>query len=97
MAKVLVMRNRAYGKARAEHVASTGRRTLHRFVLHRTRPGATLYTDDNPAYRKLPDTRHAWVTHSAGEYVRDPVHTNGVESINALIKRAMKSTSLPAA
>ena len=36
------------------------------------------------------DIRHAVVNHSVGEYVRDMIHTNGVESFWSVLKRAHK-------
>ena len=58
------------------------------FVLG-TVPGASVYTDDSTAYTTLPD--HESVKHSVGEYVRG-IHTNGVESFWATLKRAHKGT-----
>ena len=53
--------------------------------------GATIYTDENPAYNDLNGLffRAASVNHSAGEYKRGPVHTNGVESVWAVLKRGL--------
>ena len=42
-------------------------------------------------YKGLPN-KHEAVNHSAGEYVRDQVHTNGIESFWAMLKRAHKGT-----
>jgi len=33
---------------------------------------------------------HESVCHSKGEYVRDDVHTNGIESLRSMLKRAYK-------
>ncbi len=57
--------------------------------------GATVVTDEFKAYRSLPNHGfdHKTVRHSAGEYdsageyVRDMAHTNGIESFWALLKR----------
>ena len=51
-------------------------------------PNAPIYTDGSRAYDGLPN-REA-VHHSVGEYVRDQVHTNGVESFWSMLKRAHK-------
>ena len=53
-------------------------------------PGTRIYTDDATAYTHLPN--HASVKHSVSEYVRGDVHTNGIESFWALLKRAHKGT-----
>ncbi len=51
--------------------------------------GATLLTDENNAYKGLPDGyTHFAVNHSKGEYVRDGyIHTNGIEGAWSLLKR----------
>ncbi len=50
-----------------------------------------MYTDELAAYNDL-DRDHATVNHGAGEYVSGPVHTNGIESFWAMLKRAHKGT-----
>ncbi len=50
---------------------------------------ATVYTDEAKSYAGLP-YRHETVKHSAGEYVRQQAHTNGIESFWATLKRAHK-------
>ena len=50
--------------------------------------GATIYTDEHRGYRGLKkDYEHSAVCHSVGEYVRGECHTNGIESVWALLKR----------
>ena len=82
------VRDRETGKVVAKPVASTKRETLQGFVQDNIVEGATIYTDDNKAYDGLPN--HATVKHSVGEYVRQNVHTNGVESFWAMFKRGQK-------
>lgn len=74
----------------AKVVEDTTAETLQGFVLGKTVPGASVYTDDSTAYTTLPD--HESVKHSVGEYVRGQIHTNGVESFWATLKRAHKGT-----
>ena len=50
---------------------------------------ATVYTDDSSAYKGLPFD-HDTVTHSLSEYVKGDVHTNGIESLWSMLKRAHK-------
>ena len=59
---------------------SPDKSTLQGFVRENAAMGATLYTDDNPSSRGMVDFEHESVKHSAGEYVREQAHTNGVES-----------------
>ena len=49
-----------------------------------------VYTDDHGGYEGLPN--HETVKHSAGEYVSDMAHTNGIESFWSMLKRAHKGT-----
>ena len=57
-----------------------------------TRYGAALYTDEARIYRSVPTPVHEAVNHGAGEYVRDDVHTNGIEPFWSILKRARKGT-----
>jgi len=56
----------------------------------------TVYTDDAAAYGALPNVinqfRHETVSHDSGEYVRGEVHTNGIESVWAALKRTITGT-----
>lgn len=77
-------------QVRATPVADTTGRTLTGYVQANVPEGASVMTDDFSAYRGL--TRkgyiHHTVNHSAGEYVRYYcIHTNGIESFWALLKR----------
>jgi len=53
--------------------------------------GSTLHTDEAGVYRGLGGLffNHETVNHSEGEYVRDSVTTNGVESVFAVMKRGL--------
>ena len=63
--------------------AKTLKGFIHQNVIH----GANVYTDNFKAYRGLNGYNHSTVNHSVGEYVRQQVHTNGIESFWALLKR----------
>ena len=85
-------RDRETGHVSASVVEGTDRATLQGFVSGRARSGASVYTDDHGAYRGMLDVEHEAVSHSVGEYVRAQVHTNGVESFWALLKRGLFGT-----
>lgn len=73
----------------AEHADRT---TLHGFIKSVVADEAeAIYTDDLPAYNGIADhnTRHESVNHSAKEYVRGDVHTNGIESVWSLLDRSI--------
>jgi transposase-like protein len=78
------------GHVRATPIANTKAATLKGFVAANVPAGATVITDDFAAYRGLSKDGyiHHTVNHSAGEYVRHYcLHTNGIESFWALLKR----------
>lgn len=85
---VLGMKDRATGQVVAEVSQHTDEIALHDFVNRHRAPEARLYTDGGKGYRGL--TRHEWVYHTRGEYVRGDVHINGIESFWAMLKRAHK-------
>ena len=84
------------GKVKAMPLSSTDGHSLINFVETHTKQGATVYTDDAAAYSSLPTIfnkyRHESVKHSAGEYVRGAVHTNGIESVWSVFKRSVIGT-----
>ena len=89
---VVGVRDRATGNISAKVVDNANRRTLQGFIRSHVAPGAEVYTDGARAYRAMKGYRHAAVNHSAGEYVRGNVHTNGIESFWALFKRGYQGT-----
>jgi len=77
-------------QVRAVPVADTTAPTLKGFIKANVPVGAFVTTDEHAAYRGLRSDgyKHFSVNHSAGEYVRDfCIHTNGIESFWALLKR----------
>ncbi len=90
-APVAGVKDRATNKVRATAVASTDKPTLQGFVTANTEPTAQVFTDEHPSYAGLPRAHRA-VKHSAGEYIREEAHTNGMESFWALLKRGYIGT-----
>ena len=88
---VVGAKDRATNTIRAKVVEDTDAKTLQGFVGEVAAPGATVYTDDHGAYRGLP-FGHESVKHSVGEYVNAMAHTNGIESLWSMLKRAHKGT-----
>lgn len=75
------------GKVIVETALDTTARTLKSFIYKNVVSGSNVHTDNFTAYRGLTGYNHNVVNHSVGEYVRQQVHTNGIESFWALLKR----------
>ena len=88
---VVGAKDRTTNQVRARAVESTNKATIHGFVADHTALDATVYTDDALVYETLPNP-HKAVNHSALEYVRGDVHTNGMESFWSMLKRAYQGT-----
>ncbi len=90
---VVGLKDRATNMVSAYVVKNTDSTTLWRIITAHIGPGSVIYTDEYPAYSRLtPSYRHRAAKHSSGDYVRGDVHTNGMESFWALLKRAYKGT-----
>ena len=89
---VLGMRQREGGTVKAYPIAGTSKRNLHAAIARNVAPGSTVYTDQHTGYIGMKNVKHHSVTHSVGEYVRGQVHTNGVESFWAMLKRGYMGT-----
>ena len=87
---VVGIRDRHTGQVTASPVPETTAARLCAFVERRVHPDAVKYTDENRAYNAL--DHHETVCHRVGEYVRGQVHTNGIESFWALLRRGHKGT-----
>jgi len=89
-AAVLGMRERG-GRTVALPVEDVNTANLHRAIHTHVEPGATLHTDEAKAYSGLVGLffDHATVNHSAGEYARNGVTTNSIESVWAVLKRGL--------
>jgi transposase-like protein len=87
---VFAMRERG-GNVVAGPVARVDMTTVQTIISRHVMAGATINTDEATVYNGLSGTgyKHETVNHSAGEYVRDDVTTNGVESTFAVLKRGI--------
>ena len=88
---VVGARDRSTKQVAAKVVTSTDKETLQGFVKDHAAEGSTVYTDEARAYKTLPFD-HDSVKHSLQEYVKGEVHTNGIESLWSMLKRAHKGT-----
>lgn len=88
---VVGAKDRETNQVAAKVVTSTDKETLQGFVEDYPAKDATVCTDDASAYEGM-KFDHDSVKHSLKEYVRGDVHTNGIESLWSLLKRAHKGT-----
>ena len=87
---VVGAKDRASNQIVASVVPDRTRATLAPFINPLLDEGTEVYSDDLMSYRYLPN--HAYVKHSIGQYVSEMVHTNGIESFWALMKRGYHGT-----
>jgi len=87
---VLGMRERG-GRTKAAPIGGTDARHLHAAVHANIETGSTLHTDEHGGYVGLEGVfyKHERINHGDGEYVRDGVTTNGIESVWAVLKRGI--------
>jgi transposase-like protein len=80
------------GEVRARVIPSTRKHTIQGEVRASVAPGSTVYSDALLSYRGLDDKYvHEFIDH-AETYVRDRVHTNGLENFWSLFKRMIYGT-----
>lgn len=80
------------GRVRARVIENNQSRHLVPVVRENVEVGTNLMTDGHTAYDLLAtDYVHETVNHVV-EYVRDNVHTNGIENFWSLLKRTIKGT-----
>ena len=87
---VIGVKDRRSNQVSAKVIQDTSGQSIRGFVIDNVQEGARIYSDEARAYEALPN-REA-VQHSIGEYARGQVHTNGIESFWAVLKRAHKGT-----
>ncbi len=63
--------------------------TIRPAIVAHVEAGATIHTDEAPVYKNIPGFTHETINHSEGEYVRDDVSTNSIESVFAVLKRGL--------
>ena len=84
-------RERSTGKVSAEVIANTDTKSLVGFVTEHTDEDAVVYTDEHAAYKKAP-RYYFTIQHGIKEYVNGRIHTNGIESFWAALKRGHMGT-----
>ena len=78
------------GKMRAVVVDTVDKPTMKNVIEENIILGSMLFTDESSAYNSVQaDYKRSTVNHGEGEYSRDGVTTNGVESVWAVLKRGI--------
>jgi len=80
------------GKVKAMVVNRTNKKTLQGKIHNNIQAKSTVFTDDFRGYLGLQGFSHKTVNHSAKEYVNGMAHTNGIESVWAVLKRGYNGT-----
>ena len=87
---IIGMRERD-GRTIAMPIQGTDAKSLQAEICANIEHGSTLHTDEHGGYSGISEKSytHETINHSAGEYVRDGVSTNGIESVWAVLKRGL--------
>lgn len=80
------------GRVLAKVIERTDRETLHAEVKSNVESGSNLFTDEWRSYRGLDENYIHEVINHGVEYVREHIHTNGIENFWSLLKRTIKGT-----
>ena len=83
---VLGMRERG-GRVKGKVIKNTGAEEIQPEVTKSVAPGSILCTDEHGAYRGMNQYQQFVVNHSVKEFVNGMAHTNGIESVWAVLKR----------
>ncbi|MDE0430965.1 MAG: IS1595 family transposase [Caldilineaceae bacterium] len=90
---VVGAKERDTGRVVARPIERTDVKTLTQFVEETVEVGSHVFTDEHKGYNDLGwDYEHRQVAHSRGEYVVGDIHTNGIESFWAVLKRGYYGT-----
>jgi transposase-like protein len=80
------------GKVKTAIIPDRKRNITEKIVRELVEPGSEVHTDEFPGYYNLKDGYvHKVINHLEG-YVKDNVHTNGIENFWSLLKRGLNGT-----
>ena len=79
------------GRTKAVKIDATDAGTITDTIIQNVEVGSTLHTDEHLSYAGIGGLffDHDTINHSNGEYVRDGVTTNSIESVFAVMKRGL--------
>ena len=85
------------GNVMTKAIPNRKRVTLEKHIFENVKPHTEINTDEFTAYSKIGYVKGYWhqsVNNSAGEYVRENVSTNTIESFWSQLKRAITGTHI---
>ena len=80
------------GRVRARVIVDRTKPTIDPIVTEHIEAGSQIVTDEHPAYRYLSTEYLHEIINHAEQYVREHVHTNGIENFWSLLKRGLNGT-----
>ena len=88
---VVAIKERTSGKIRMKAVNNVKASTLRGFIRNHAQPGAEIHTDEFKSYLWLDSSEfvHNAVNHSETYVKAGNIHTNGIENVWSLFKRAI--------
>ena len=75
------------GQVKAKLVTTTDKESLQNEICSSVKKGTTVYTDEHRSYLRSTGYNHNSVNHFAKEFFNCMAHTNGIESVWAVLKR----------
>lgn len=86
---VVGMRERG-GRTKAVLPETVSSMSIEKAIRDNVEPGSTIHTDEFMAYHRVGKSfNHGTVNHIKGEYSKNGVTTNGIESVFAVLKRGL--------
>jgi transposase-like protein len=89
---VLGMKERGKGgRTKGIKIEATDAQTIQDLIVQNVEVGSTLHTDEHLSYAGIGGLffNHETINHGQGEYARDGVTTNSIESVFAVLKRGL--------
>ncbi|HXD01282.1 MAG TPA: IS1595 family transposase [Verrucomicrobiae bacterium] len=82
------------GNIKVKAMPNVSAKSLVTNIVKATNRGATVMTDEFPSYNSLASLgfKHKTICHKEGKYVDGDIHTNGIESFWAQLKRSINGT-----
>jgi transposase-like protein len=80
------------GRVRARIIADRTRKSIEPVLKEHIEDGATIHTDEFSVYARLNNRYIHEVVNHAETYVKNHVHTNGIENFWSLLKRGLNGT-----